>query len=719
MIGCDCAVCRSTDPRDRRTRPSILIELPVDGAVAVRGGGALDPRRHVDRSARAGAGQRRPPRRRDPLHAQPRRSRLRPRRCAALQRDAAVGDSAATRDARHARRACGACSPTSSSRRSRRAAACRSCRCSASAAPFSLGGVEIVPVPLLHGALPILGFRIGSFAYLTDCNRIPDESWPLLDGVRTLVLDALRHRPHPTHFSVAEALDGVARIGAERAYFTHICHDLPHAATCARCPPAWSWPMMGWCSEIPRSRSRARSLRALRAPRLGLHGRHSFPGRPAAVALGPAGARARQLRRRASRPSQDPRARAARRRRARRDVGRDDLRSASAARRPARQGAAAADDEGAEARGDRRAPACRARRSSASRRSCRGGSRRRSCGPCSSTGCASPRSGSAPTFCSATIAPATSRCCATLGARYGFKAEKIDPVRYKDFVVSSTRIRRLVSEGRVDEAGALLGHQYFLDGTVVRGDQRGRDDRLSDGEPLHRQRAAAAARRLRDDGDDRRHRASVGDQHRRRGRRSTSPGARSIETHIFDLDRDLYGATIRVGFVQRLRDERAFESLDLLQRADRRRLPAARACSSIGFHCRIPESCPIRSFSSRSTCPATRALRRHARPSWRAPCSATSAARSAAIDARDRRSCGAALTERAADGTPARATCGSARTAASSRSSSPATARADWRTTWPLPAAMTAMRLYNTLTRSEEDLRARRRTTPSACTPAA
>src|SRR6476469_340362 len=61
-----------------------------------------------------------------------------------------------------------------------------------------------------------------------------------------------------------------------------------------------------------------------------------------------------------------------------------------------------------------------------------------------------------------------------LGARYGFKAEKIDPVRYKDFVVSSTRIRRLVGEGRVDEAGALLGRQYFLDGIVVRGDQRGR-----------------------------------------------------------------------------------------------------------------------------------------------------------------------------------------------------------------------------------------------------
>src|SRR6476620_10728566 len=61
-----------------------------------------------------------------------------------------------------------------------------------------------------------------------------------------------------------------------------------------------------------------------------------------------------------------------------------------------------------------------------------------------------------------------------LGARYGFKAEKIDPVRYKEFVVSSTRIRRLISEGRVDEAGALLGHPYAIDATVVQGDRRGR-----------------------------------------------------------------------------------------------------------------------------------------------------------------------------------------------------------------------------------------------------
>jgi phosphoribosyl 1,2-cyclic phosphate phosphodiesterase len=102
--------------------------------------------------------------------------------------------------------------------------------------PFSLGGVDVVPVPVLHGTRPILGFRLGTFAYLTDCSAIPDASWPLLDGVRTLVIDALRDRPHPTHFNVAQALAVVQRLSPEAAYFTHICHDLPHAATSARLP---------------------------------------------------------------------------------------------------------------------------------------------------------------------------------------------------------------------------------------------------------------------------------------------------------------------------------------------------------------------------------------------------------------------------------------------------------------------------------------------------
>jgi phosphoribosyl 1,2-cyclic phosphate phosphodiesterase len=84
--------------------------------------------------------------------------------------------------------------------------------------------------------MPILGFRLGRFAYLTDCNRIPDDSWPLVEGVDTLVLDALRDEPHPTHFTVAEALQVIARLSPRRAYLTHMTHDLGHAATSARLP---------------------------------------------------------------------------------------------------------------------------------------------------------------------------------------------------------------------------------------------------------------------------------------------------------------------------------------------------------------------------------------------------------------------------------------------------------------------------------------------------
>jgi phosphoribosyl 1,2-cyclic phosphate phosphodiesterase len=102
--------------------------------------------------------------------------------------------------------------------------------------PMVIGGVRVVPVPLWHGDAPILGFRFGNFAYLTDCNRLADEAWSLIEGVDTLVLDALRDKPHTTHFTVAEAVDVVARVRPARALLTHMSHDLSHAATNARLP---------------------------------------------------------------------------------------------------------------------------------------------------------------------------------------------------------------------------------------------------------------------------------------------------------------------------------------------------------------------------------------------------------------------------------------------------------------------------------------------------
>ena len=102
--------------------------------------------------------------------------------------------------------------------------------------PFPFGSHQIIPVPVWHGQRTILGYRLGGFAYLTDCSAIPDDSWALLEGLDTLVIDALRHRPHPTHLTVAGALAIIERLAPGRAYLTHICHDLGHAATSATLP---------------------------------------------------------------------------------------------------------------------------------------------------------------------------------------------------------------------------------------------------------------------------------------------------------------------------------------------------------------------------------------------------------------------------------------------------------------------------------------------------
>ena len=151
-----------------------------------------------------------------------------------------------------------------------------------------------------------------------------------------------------------------------------------------------------------------------------------------------------------------------------------------------------------------------------------------------------------------------------LGATYNFRAEKIDPIRYKDFVVSSTRIRRLVAEGRVDEAGALLGHHFFIDGKVIRGAGRGRELGIPTANlatanelvPPH----GVYATTLTIDGVVR---ASVTNI----GLRPTFDDTTTtvIEVHALGVDEDLYDRTLRLGFVQRLRDERRFPDVDALK----------------------------------------------------------------------------------------------------------------------------------------------------------
>jgi riboflavin kinase/FMN adenylyltransferase len=160
----------------------------------------------------------------------------------------------------------------------------------------------------------------------------------------------------------------------------------------------------------------------------------------------------------------------------------------------------------------------------------------------------------------------------TLGQRYGFRADKIDPVRYKDFVVSSTRIRRLVGEGRMDEAAALLGHGYYVDGTIVEGKKRGREmgfptaNLMTDNELLPPYGVYATTMKI------------GGIVHAGITNVGTNPTfgdtGTTIETYLLNYSGDLYGTSVRLDFVLRLRDERRFDDVDALRaqiEADQRR----------------------------------------------------------------------------------------------------------------------------------------------------
>lgn len=226
MIGCRCDVCRSDDPRDTRSRPSILIDLApsfrllVDTSPDLR---AQALRHGIDRLDAV-------------FYTHPHADHIfgfdELRRFNHLTRmplSAYGHESTMTA----VRKTFGyAYDPDSP-----KGGGVPDVRLWNVAGPFSMGGREVEPVPVMHGTTRVSGLRIGRFAYLTDCNAIPEPSMTRLAGLDVLVIDALRHKPHPTHFTVEQSLAVVAALAPARAFFTHMAHDLPHAATCAALPP--------------------------------------------------------------------------------------------------------------------------------------------------------------------------------------------------------------------------------------------------------------------------------------------------------------------------------------------------------------------------------------------------------------------------------------------------------------------------------------------------
>ena len=228
MIGCACAVCRSTDPRDKRTRPSILIDLDgfrllVDTSTDLREQALREGIDRVDAVFYTHA------------HADHIFGFDDLRRFNHLTRKPlnAYGDAATLAAIR--RTFAYAYDPGAP-----KGGGVPHVDLHEVDGPFTLGGHVITPVRVMHGTTPVNGVRVGKFAYVTDCNQIPEASRPLLEGLDVLVIDALRRTTHPTHFSVDGALAAVAALAPGQAFFTHMAHDLPHAETCAALPPGVS-----------------------------------------------------------------------------------------------------------------------------------------------------------------------------------------------------------------------------------------------------------------------------------------------------------------------------------------------------------------------------------------------------------------------------------------------------------------------------------------------
>jgi phosphoribosyl 1,2-cyclic phosphate phosphodiesterase len=238
IIGCDCETCRSTDPRDTRLRPSIFVEtggarVLVDAGPDLRAQALRHGIRRVDAILFTHS------------HADHILGIDDVRRFNALKKGPMPchADARTLGDIRKTfHYVFDAAAP--------KGGGLPSLELLPIEGPLRVGDLDVQPIPVWHGSRAILGFRFGRFAYLTDCNGLPDEAWGLLEGLDAVVLDALREQPHPTHFSLSEAVEAARRIGARRTFFTHMCHHLLHEATCARLPTGMSLAYDGLVLEM-------------------------------------------------------------------------------------------------------------------------------------------------------------------------------------------------------------------------------------------------------------------------------------------------------------------------------------------------------------------------------------------------------------------------------------------------------------------------------------
>lgn len=224
MIGCHCAVCTSTDPRDRRTRASVVIShgqtrVLVDATPELRLQCVANDVNSVDAVVITHAHA-------DHIMGIDDLRRFNTIRGGPLDVWMDESTSMTVRTAFgycfQERTEVGVYRPQLVDRRIR--------------GPFEIDGVRWTPIPIHHGKAVILGFRVGGLAYCTDASGIPDASWPLLEGLDTLVIDALQERKHPTHFTIEEALTVVARVKPRRTLFTHMSHGVMHSLISAQLP---------------------------------------------------------------------------------------------------------------------------------------------------------------------------------------------------------------------------------------------------------------------------------------------------------------------------------------------------------------------------------------------------------------------------------------------------------------------------------------------------